>query len=478
MDRTHGPLLNLRGMNDLSSNRPNSEEPNVPDSDIRASNNPTRAKGATTAVLDRITLPSVQDRIRTGLFFLIGALCLHTVVASVMGSGALVTTIQFARVFFLGALLAALRQLPHRATGIAIIAVAFVVAVTTGLGVLSGEVFANALLSVVICWGAAALLPWGAAAQAVTATITLATLAIAIFLVIPEPFVTVTPRIYLTGLLTTLATIPVAAQLARGRRLLETLLARARSAEAEIIIFNRDLDDRVRDRTVELHEANEGLAAFTYSVSHDLRSPLRAVSGYSQMLLDEVPAGSRENLLEHAERIQAGAIRMGHLIDALLTLGRVGHRDIERQSTDLSTLAAEVGTRLQTDPAYAATEFIVAPGMEVYADAALVATLLENLLGNAFKFCRHQAQPKVEVGEIDARGVESYFVRDNGTGFDMRFSHNLFVPFRRLHTDQEFEGTGIGLAIVDRIVSRHQGRVWADSTPGTGATLYFSLQPR
>jgi len=236
------------------------------------------------------------------------------------------------------------------------------------------------------------------------------------------------------------------------------LLERVRSHAAE-------LESRVRDRTAELE-------SFSYSVSHDLRAPLRAIDGYAQML-DEDYAG---RLDAEAQRligvVRANARRMGQLIDDLLAFSRLGRQEPARSRVDMTVLVREVVDELG---AASAATVQIATLPPVQADAALIKQVWVNLIGNALKYSSKTAQPHVEIGGSEEGTEVRYWVRDNGVGFDMRYAERLFGVFQRLHRADEFEGTGVGLAIVQRIVARHGGRVWAESRPGEGACFHFCL---
>jgi PAS domain S-box-containing protein len=240
----------------------------------------------------------------------------------------------------------------------------------------------------------------------------------------------------------------------------------------------RDLSERKRiesaleQRTRDLEHSNRELEAFSYSVAHDLRSPLRAVSGFSQMLLDDHAAQLDREAVHYLAKIQASARRMATLIDGLLDLSRLAHRDLQLTEVDLSAIARSVIDQLAAAEPERRVDTRVAEGLTAYVDPRLVRTLFENLIGNAWKFTRKTAAPRLEVGTTDGR---TFFVRDNGAGFDPARAHKLFAPFERMHADTEFPGTGIGLATVQRIVERHGGRIWAEAQPGRGATFSFSL---
>ncbi len=227
----------------------------------------------------------------------------------------------------------------------------------------------------------------------------------------------------------------------------------------------------------ELERANRELDAFSYSVSHDLRSPLRAISGYADMLLERSSGVLDAESLRCLDVVQAGCRRMGEMIDDLLRLSGVTRCDLSRTALDLGALAREVVEGLRRADPGRSVEFRVAGDLQADADPRLVRSALENLLGNAWKFTRKTPRPVIEVGATRADGRTAYFVRDNGAGFDASLAGKLFLPFSRLHAEKDFEGTGIGLATVQRIIHRHGGRLWADGRPGQGATFYFTLVP-
>jgi PAS domain S-box-containing protein len=240
-----------------------------------------------------------------------------------------------------------------------------------------------------------------------------------------------------------------------------------------------ELEQHVLERTVQLAAINEELEAFSYSVAHDLRVPLRSIDGYSQALLEDCTGKLEPEDYHHLERIRAATQRMHQLIDDLLELSRLTRGDLERIPVDLSALAQTIAAELhQRTPARQA-EFVIAPGILVRADVPLISAVLENLLGNAWKFTSRVPAARIEFGEqrqkCDGQEERIYFVRDNGAGFDMTQADKLFQTFQRLHSQEEFPGTGIGLATVKRVIHRHGGRVWAEGEQGQGATFYFTL---
>jgi PAS domain S-box-containing protein len=238
----------------------------------------------------------------------------------------------------------------------------------------------------------------------------------------------------------------------------------------------QDLNKELERRNTELIAVNKELESFSYSVSHDLRAPLRAIDGFSLALLEDCQDRLGPPEQEHLQRVRAATVRMGQLIDDMLTLARMARCEMAHQKVDLSLLAQEIASQLQKSEPKRQARFVIAPGLTVEGDLALLRIVLENLLGNAWKFTSRQAYARVELGSHRRDTQEVYFVQDNGVGFDMRYSDKLFGAFQRLHDVREFPGTGVGLATVQRIVHRHGGRVWAEGVVGQGATFYFALE--
>ena len=236
-----------------------------------------------------------------------------------------------------------------------------------------------------------------------------------------------------------------------------------------------DLERRVRLRTADLEIVNKELEAFSYSVSHDLRAPLRAIDGFSQALLADHAGQLDEDGRGYLERVRGAAQRMAQLIDDLLSLSKITRAQLKRERVDLTEVAQKILTELGSRDPERKVATRVAEGLVVQADPRLLTVMLENLLGNAWKFTSKQSAASIEVG-TELRGNETvYLVRDNGAGFAMEHATKLFAPFQRLHAASDFEGTGIGLATVYRVVTRHGGRVWAEAEPGQGATFFFTL---
>jgi signal transduction histidine kinase len=254
-------------------------------------------------------------------------------------------------------------------------------------------------------------------------------------------------------------------------------LADSTSVALENVQVYGELEKRVQQRTSELEAANRELEAFSYSVSHDLRAPLRAVDGFSAALAEDYADKLDDTGRMHLERVRAGAQRMGALIDDLLSLSKITRTPIRDDSLDLSMLAAKVLDDLRAREPDRRVEVEIAPSLLARGDERLVTIALENLLGNAWKFTSKQPVGTIAVGREESDVGTAFFVRDNGAGFDPTRSRGMFAPFQRFHRASEFEGTGIGLATVQRIITRHGGRIWAHSEEGAGATFFFTLTP-
>ncbi|HKX32460.1 MAG TPA: ATP-binding protein, partial [Blastocatellia bacterium] len=239
--------------------------------------------------------------------------------------------------------------------------------------------------------------------------------------------------------------------------------------------YNEQLETRVRERTAQLEAANRDLEAFSYSVAHDLRAPLRAVIGFSQILLAEHSDRLDEIGGRLLHTISTSATQCGQLISDLLALYQLSRKDLERKTVDLEDLAHSVVTELQQAGAGRDVRVAIQPLPPAFGDGSMLRQTLINLIENAFKFTRNRPHPEVEIGFRRQDQETVYFVRDNGVGFEMKYYDKLFGIFQRLHATEDFEGTGVGLAIVRRVIDRHDGRVWAESREGAGATFYFTL---
>lgn len=260
-----------------------------------------------------------------------------------------------------------------------------------------------------------------------------------------------------------------------SNRTLEHEVMERVSAQEALHKLNAELEQRVADRTTQLESANKELESFSYSVSHDLRAPVRAIGGFSRMLVED----HGDQLDEEARRklgvVQSEAHRMGTLIDDLLAFSRLGRMAIQKTELDMAELARSIFEGLRTQHQGPEVEFRLSPLPRGMGDKTLVGQVWINLLGNALKFSSKREKPLIEVSAISDTKEYIYFVRDNGAGFDPRYQAKLFGVFQRLHDASEFPGTGVGLALVQRIVVRHGGRIWADGKPDEGATFYFTL---
>jgi PAS domain S-box-containing protein len=246
-------------------------------------------------------------------------------------------------------------------------------------------------------------------------------------------------------------------------------------AQNEILRLNAELEERVRQRTEDLQVANRDLESFSYSIAHDLRAPLASIDGFSQVLEQQAGQAIDGRNLHYVRRIRNAVRHMSELTDGLLLLARLARASLRREPVDLARLARDALEACLQQAPQRQVELAMAPSLPAEGDPRLLAQVMGNLVGNAWKFTARTAQARIEIGMEQGDGQPVFFVRDNGAGFDMAYASRLFEAFQRLHASTEFEGTGIGLAIVHRIVDRHGGRIWAEASPGQGACFRFTL---
>jgi PAS domain S-box-containing protein len=253
-------------------------------------------------------------------------------------------------------------------------------------------------------------------------------------------------------------------------------------AEKKIQKLNEELEERVKERTLQLEISNKELESFSYSVSHDLRAPLRSIDGFSQALIEEYSDKLDEQGNDYLNRVRSSAQKMSELIDGMLNLAKVTRVALRFGSVNLSAIAKSIAKELRENDKKRTAEFSIAPNLTDTADATLIEAALRNLLENAWKFTSKKPETRIEFGMMKTEGKKTYFVRDNGAGFNMEYADKLFTPFQRLHQPAEFAGTGIGLATIQRIIHRHNGKVWAEGEvenlsvgKAGGATFYFTL---
>jgi light-regulated signal transduction histidine kinase (bacteriophytochrome) len=252
-------------------------------------------------------------------------------------------------------------------------------------------------------------------------------------------------------------------------------MTREQQAAAEIRRLNEELERRVRERTAQLEVANKELEAFSYSISHDLRAPLRHIAGYVRLLMHDAGPRLDETSRQHLDTIAASARNLGELIDALLAFSRTGRADLNRQPVDLATVVEDARQELAQEAAGRHIDWQLGPLPVLQGDPIMFRQVMINLLSNALKYTRTRERARIELGATESAQETTVFIRDNGVGFDMAHADKLFGVFQRLHPTSEFEGVGIGLANVWRIIRRHDGRVWAEGAVDGGATFYFSI---
>jgi len=252
-------------------------------------------------------------------------------------------------------------------------------------------------------------------------------------------------------------------------------ITQRRAAEEEIHKLNMELEQRVAERTAQLEAVNRELEAFSFSVSHDLRAPLRSIDGFSRALLEDYGDTLDETGKSHLERLLRATRTMDILIDEMLNLSRLTKTALRSERVELTDIAQRIVQSLQQNDPARSVELVIREGVVVHGDPNLLQVVMENLIANAWKFTGKNPQARIEFGMAEQDGESCYYIRDNGVGFDMAYSDKLFGAFQRLHRQDEFPGTGVGLATVQRIINRHGGRIWAEGRPGEGATFFFVL---
>lgn len=285
-----------------------------------------------------------------------------------------------------------------------------------------------------------------------------------------------------TTVLTLIPIIPEALKL-KSPFALEKEIEERKKIETELRNLNLNLENIVAERTQALNEKagqleaiNKELETFSYSVSHDLKAPLRKIEQFSDMILVNQPEAVPSELKLYLERIAANATQMRELIEDMLRFSKVANAELRKEPINLSEMSQQILCDLQTQEPDRQAEWIIANNVQTEADPLLLKSVLENLLGNAWKYTSKENLARIEFGLQNGNGNMTYYVKDNGVGFDMKNKERLFKPFQRLHLKADFPGTGIGLASVQRIINRHGGKIWAEASPGSGATFYFTLK--
>lgn len=253
-------------------------------------------------------------------------------------------------------------------------------------------------------------------------------------------------------------------------------ISKRKQVEEELIAYRDHLAELVAERTAALSAVNKELEEFSYTISHDLRSPLRSIDGFSLALLEDYEAHLPQEAKHYLQRIRSAAQRMGQLIDEVLGLARVSRCELTKKHVDLTQLSKDIVADLQINFPARHVNVIIGKDLNVKADENLIRVVLENLIDNAWKFTSHGSIAEVTIDQVQVADRRVFFVKDNGVGLNMQYSNKLFGPFQRLHSDKKFPGTGVGLATVQRIIQRHGGLIWVESEPNKGATFYFTLE--
>jgi light-regulated signal transduction histidine kinase (bacteriophytochrome) len=248
-----------------------------------------------------------------------------------------------------------------------------------------------------------------------------------------------------------------------------------KQAEKAVKLLNEELEQRVMFRTAQLEASNKELEAFSYSVSHDLRAPLRAINGFAKILLDDYGPSLDEEGIRLLHILRENAKNLSTLIDDLLSFSRLQRQELENNQIDMANLVEEVCNELYVLEYTGKIEFQIGTLTEATGDISMIRQVWRNLIGNAIKFTKPKPERRIEIGSELKDGLTTYYVKDNGVGFDMKYADKIFGVFQRLHTAAQFEGTGVGLALVQRIINRHYGRIWTEAIPGEGAVFYFTL---
>lgn len=272
-------------------------------------------------------------------------------------------------------------------------------------------------------------------------------------------------------------------EVAEGKRHFESSLVPELDDKGEVVTvlgITRDVTHfkEYEKKNRDLSLVNKELKSFTYSVSHDLRAPLRSIKGFSEALKEDYSEDWPDDAKDYLRRILRASDRMTHLIDSLLELSRLSRKKLETEKVNLTQKARKFSSELQNSYPERNVEFLIEDGLEVLGDPQLMNVALQNLIWNAWKFTKQRSKPRIEFGVSNQKKEKIFFVKDNGVGFDMSYSHKLFTPFQRLHSSSDFPGAGVGLSTVQRIIHRHNGRIWAEAEEGKGATFYFTLRAK